>query len=172
LPDYSLSQDEIRRLYDLHGAALMLYARAFAPDAAAAEDLVHAVFVKLLRVRPLITGTAPAYLYRAVKNAALNARRDHSREAPLPGQETWLTHRGGDRDSAIALQSALAELPIEQRESVIMRIWSGMTLEEIAEAVGVPLNTAASRYRYALAKLRERLKPHARVREKEGQHGR
>jgi RNA polymerase sigma-70 factor, ECF subfamily len=172
LPEHSLSQDEIRRLYDLHGAALVLYARAFAPDAATAEDIVHGVFVKLLRARPTITGAGPAYLYRAVKNAALNARRDHSREAPLPEQETWLTHRGGDREAAIALQRALAELPLEQRETVIMRIWSGMTLEEIAEAVDVPLGTAASRYRYALAKLRERLKPHAKAGEKGEQHGR
>ena len=41
-----------------------------------------------------------------------------------------------------------------------MRIWSGMTLEEVAEATGVSVNTAASRYRYAIAKLRERLRPH------------
>jgi RNA polymerase sigma-70 factor, ECF subfamily len=54
----------------------------------------------------------------------------------------------------------LSELPDEQREAVIMRIWSGLTLEEVAMATGVPLNTAASRYRYAREKLRERLKPY------------
>jgi len=57
----------------------------------------------------------------------------------------------------VALQEALGELPDEQREAVIMRIWSGMTLQEIATATAVPLNTAASRYRYALEKLRTRL---------------
>ncbi len=99
-----------------------------------------------------------AYLYRAVKNAALNQHRDLSREAPLPDHEAWFVHRGGDRESALALQNALAELPAEQREAVVMRIWSGMTLGEVAEATGVPLNTVASRYRYALEKLRARLK--------------
>jgi len=54
-------------------------------------------------------------------------------------------------------------LPEEQRATVIMRIWGGMTLEEIAEATAVPLSTAASRYRYALEKLRERLKPWRRL---------
>jgi RNA polymerase sigma-70 factor, ECF subfamily len=55
------------------------------------------------------------------------------------------------------LQKALGDLPEEQREVVMMRIWSGMTLEEIGTATGVTPNTAASRYRYALDKLRERL---------------
>jgi RNA polymerase sigma-70 factor (ECF subfamily) len=72
-------------------------------------------------------------------------------------------HRGGDREAALSLQAALLELPEEQREAVMMRIWSGMTLEEIAVATGVSLNTAASRYRYALEKLRERLKPEGKV---------
>lgn len=58
------------------------------------------------------------------------------------------------------LQKALGELPEEQREVVVMRIWSGMTLEEIAAAAGAPLNTIASRYRYALGKLREKLQPY------------
>jgi RNA polymerase sigma-70 factor, ECF subfamily len=58
------------------------------------------------------------------------------------------------------LQAALLELPEEQREVVVLRIWSGMTLAEVADLSGVSLNTAASRYRYALEKLRERLKPH------------
>ncbi len=159
MPEQRLSEEEIRRLYDLHGAALLLYARGFATDAAAAEDLVHGVFVKLLRARPVVTCAASAYLYRAVKNAGLNAQRDRSREAPLPEPEIWFTHRGGDHLAALALQQAMAELPVEQREAIIMRIWGGMTLEEVAEATAVPLNTAASRYRYALAKLREKLKP-------------
>jgi RNA polymerase sigma-70 factor (ECF subfamily) len=159
LPDQKLSADEINQLYNRHGAALLLYARGFVPDASAAEDLVHGVFLNLLRTRPKVRETPAAYLYRAVKNAALNVQRNRAREAPMPDHEPWFTHSTGDRESAIALQAALAELPAEQREAVVMRIWSGMTLEEVAEATGVPLNTAASRYRYALEKLRERLKP-------------
>jgi len=160
LPDQKLSADEINQLYNQHGAALLLYARGFVPDASAAEDLVHGVFLNLLRTRPKIREVPAAYLYRAVKNAALNVERNRAREAPMPEHEAWFTHSGGNREAALALQSALAELPIEQREAVVMRIWSGMTLEEVAEATGVPANTAASRYRYALDKLRERLKAH------------
>jgi RNA polymerase sigma-70 factor (ECF subfamily) len=158
LPDQKLSADEIKQLYNRHGAALLLYARGFVPDASAAEDLVHGVFLNLLRTRPKVREAPAAYLYRAVKNAALNAQRNRAREAPMPDREIWFTHRGGDHEATLALQAALAELPQEQREAVVMRIWSGMTLEEVAQATDVPLNTAASRYRYALEKLRERLK--------------
>jgi len=160
LPEHRLSEDEIRRLYDVHSAALMLYARTFTADVSAAEDLVHGLFLKLLRSRPIVIGAASAYLYRAIKNAALNLQRDHVKEAPLPEDEPWFTYRSGGLEIAVALQSALANLPAEQRETVIMRIWGGMTLEEVAEAEGVPLNTAASRYRYALAKMRDTLKPY------------
>lgn len=160
LADHQLSADDVRRLYDQHGPALVLYASSFVADGGAAEDVVHGVFLKLLRGKQIVPDAPVAYLYRAVRNAALNTRRDRSRDAPLPDQEIWFTHRERNREAAFALQQALRELPDEQREAVVMRIWSGMTLEEVAEATDVPLNTASSRYRYALAKLRERLRPY------------
>jgi RNA polymerase sigma-70 factor (ECF subfamily) len=100
------------------------------------------------------------YVYRAVRNAALNARRSNLRLAELDPQNSVFRHRGGNQEAALALEKALAKLPEEQREVVVMRVWSGLTLEEMATAVGAPLNTIASRYRYALDKLREHLKPY------------
>src|SRR5262249_40207495 len=146
-----------QRLYRHHGAALLAYARSFLPDASAAEDAVHSVFVKLLGGNVTRPESEAGYLYRAVKNAASNVRRSTVRETPMPGRESWFVPRNGDREAAVALQEALGELPDEQREAVIMRIWSGLTLQEIATATAVPLNTAASRYRYALEKLRTQL---------------
>ncbi|HTL18027.1 MAG TPA: sigma factor-like helix-turn-helix DNA-binding protein, partial [Patescibacteria group bacterium] len=58
-----------------------------------------------------------------------------------------------------ALSAALAELPAEQRAVVHLKVWEGMTFETIAELLDIPLNTAASRYRYGLDKLRARLRP-------------
>ena len=158
MAEHQLSADEVRRLYDQHGPALVLYARSFVADGSTAEDVVHGVFLKLLRGKQVVSDVPAAYLYRAVKNAALNMRRDRSRDAALPEREIWFSHREHDPDAAFALQQALQELPDEQREVVVMRIWSGMTLEEVAGATNVPLNTAASRYRYALANLREKLR--------------
>jgi len=155
-----LTGDDVRLLYDRHGPALLAYACSFVADAAIAEDVVHQVFVRLLQGEMVMPSVPVAYLYRSVRNAALNAGRNGFRNVPLDQATSWFTHRGGDHEAALALQTALSELPEEQREVVTMRIWSGMTLEEIAAAVGVSLNTIASRYRYALQKLRERLKPY------------
>ena len=157
-----LSAEEVRRLYDQHGPALVAYARGFLPDAAAAEDVVHQVFLRLLSAELTMPDAPVAYVYRAVRNAALNARRNGLRLVELDPQSSIFRHRGGNREAALALERALAELPEEQREVVVMRVWSGLTLEEIAAATTKPLNTAASRYRYALEKLREKLRPYER----------
>jgi len=160
LGDKKLSAAEVRHLYDQHGPALVAYARSFVTDAAAAEDVVHQIFLRLLSTEIEMPDVPVAYVYRAVRNSALNARRNGQRDAPLDQQLSVFKHRGGNMEAALTLEKALGELPEEQREVVVMRIWSGLTLEEAAVATGVPLNTVASRYRYALEKLREKLRPY------------
>jgi RNA polymerase sigma-70 factor (ECF subfamily) len=160
LGEQKFNAESVKQLYERHGPALMAYACTLVADAASAEDIVHGIFVKLLNGSATTVDTPAAYLYRAVRNQALNARRNGQREARLDEtKHLCFTHQGGDREAALALQQALADLPDEQREVVVMRIWSGMTLEEVASATEVSLNTAASRYRYALEKLRHRLCP-------------
>ena len=56
-----------------------------------------------------------------------------------------------------AIEAALRELPEDQAEVLVMKIWGGLTFPQIAAALDTAGNTAASRYRYALAKLREQL---------------
>ena len=73
-----LSAEDVRRLYDQHGPALVAYARGFVPDAAAAEDVVHHVFLRLLSAELTKPDMPVAYVYRAVRNTALNARRSNS----------------------------------------------------------------------------------------------
>ena len=167
MPPTNLTADDVRQLYDRYSRALLAYACSFVPDVAAAEDILHQVFLQLLKGNTAAPDEPKAYLYRAVRNAALNARRNGHRE--VAHSESGATesgalfeHRGGDQDAALALQAALRELPAEQREVVTLKIWSGMTLEEIGALSRIPTNTAASRYRYGLEKLRERLKPHYR----------
>lgn len=162
----SLSADAVRALYERHGPALVAYACSFLPDVAAAEDAVHAVFLRLLRSEIETPQSPVSYIYRAVRNTALNARRSSIREGSLSETEALFAHHSGNREAALALQKLLAELPQEQRETVVMRIWSGMTLDEIAISTEVSLNTVASRYRYALEKLRERMSPFQTDREK------
>jgi RNA polymerase sigma-70 factor, ECF subfamily len=156
LADNTLSPDDVRRLYERHGPALVVYACRYTTDVARAEDVVHGIFHRLLRGGVAVPEDSAGYLYRAVRNAALNTLRDGARAAPL--EESCFVHRGGDREAALDLQKALGELPEEQSEVIIMRIWAGMTLNEAAAASSVTPNTAASRYRYGLEKLHERLR--------------
>lgn len=160
LTDRKLTIADVLALYEHHSPVLLAYACSFVPDFAVAEDAVHQVFLKLLRGETKMPDTPIAYLYRAVRNTALNANRHTPHEQPIESQPQWFQHQGGDRESALALQTALTSLPEDQRETVLMKIWSGLTLQEVAAATGVSVNTAASRYRYALEKLRAQLKPY------------
>jgi RNA polymerase sigma-70 factor (ECF subfamily) len=116
------------------------------------------VFVKLL-VKSVITPDDPrSYLYRAVRNATLNVQRSRSRHVELDSEPAWFEGSSGNTGEGLAVEAALKELPNEQRDVIVLRIWGGMTLEEAAAVLEIPANTAASRYRYGLARLRERLR--------------
>jgi RNA polymerase sigma-70 factor, ECF subfamily len=159
LPEQTLTAAELKGLYEKHGAALAAYACCCGVDFATAEDIVQQVFLRLLR-EDVATPDAPlAYLYRAMRNAVLNLRRDRSRESPLPMTDTWFVHSSAPIEDVLALQDAMRDLPQEQSETIFLRVWSGMTLQEISQATGMPLNTIASRYHYALEKLRGLLRP-------------
>lgn len=146
--------DEVRRLYEIHGRALFAYACAFVRDPSDAEDVVQQVFLRLLRgVAP--GPLSPGYLFRAVRNGALNDIRRRSREVDLDGEVQWLESSSDSTETALALQSALRILPEEQREVVVLRIWGQLTFDEIARVMDISPNTAASRYRYGLMKLKE-----------------
>jgi RNA polymerase sigma-70 factor, ECF subfamily len=154
-----VTPDEVKSLYERHGAALVAYACSCGLDFASAEDVVQQIFLKMLRAQPAKPEVPLAYLYRATRNACMNLRRDRMRETELPEGEPSFLHSSGNQERVITLQKALRDLPEEQRETVFLHIWSGMTLLEIADATETPLNTVASRYRYALEKLRHYLGP-------------
>ncbi len=160
LPTQKIAVAEIQSLYEGHGPALAAYACCCGLDFASAEDVVQQVFLRLLRFEEPAPQFPLAYAYRAVRNASLNLRRNRQHEVELPEEETWLTHSSpaSKPEETLALQKVLCALPSEQQETVFLRVWSGMTLQEIAIATDTPLNTVASRYRYALDKLRALLK--------------
>jgi len=146
---------DVRQLYETHGPALLAYASALLRDSSAAEDVLHQVFLQLLRGKAAMNGQPAPYLFRAVRNTALNHIRGQSREVELGGNAVWLESPDGSPETSIALQSALKALPEEQREIVVLKVWGQLTFEEAAEVTGVPANTAASRYRYGIQKLKE-----------------
>jgi RNA polymerase sigma-70 factor (ECF subfamily) len=155
-----LDQDGVRRLYESHSRGLLSYACSFVSSFAAAEDVVHQVFERVLRGDIEIEGSAVSYLYRAVRNGSLNQIRDRSREVDL--NDSWLESPAGMEQTGLELQSALGELPEEQREIIILHVWGQLSFDEAAAALGISPNTAASRYRYGLSKLREQFQTAAR----------
>jgi RNA polymerase sigma-70 factor (ECF subfamily) len=153
-------RNELRRLYEQHSRGLLAYACSFVPSFESAEDVLHHVFARLLRGDIEISGSPVPYLYRAVRNASLNDIRNRGREVDL--DDGWLQSPGGMEQTGIELQSALRELPEEQREIILLHIWGQMSFDEAGSALGISANTAASRYRYGLSKLREQFQTTAR----------
>ncbi|MGQ9807634.1 MAG: RNA polymerase sigma factor [Armatimonadota bacterium] len=155
-----LTAESLECLYDLHAPALYRYARSLTGSAEDAEDAMQEVFVRLARA-----GRRPedprSYLMKAVRNQCLVVIRSRSRRADAarrladglaPGR--LAVPVDGRADIAEAVQA----LPLEQREVLILKAVEQMTFEEIASVTGVSANTAASRYRYAVARLRRELK--------------
>ncbi len=147
--------EDVRRLYEEHGRALLAYASALLRDPSAAEDVLLHVFLNLLKGRAAMNGHPAPYLFRAVRNTALNHIRGQSREVELGESAVWLESPDGSTETSIALQSALKSLPGEQREIVVLKVWGQLTFEEAADVIGISPNTAASRYRYGIEKLKE-----------------
>jgi RNA polymerase sigma-70 factor, ECF subfamily len=142
---------------------LLLFARQWVHSAADAEDIVQEAFVKFWRRNHKIENRA--LLYAAVRSIALDfIRRDSRRarrEATALGDSNEFIEPEFEfeDDTQRALAEAINGLPCEQREVLVMKIWNELTFAEIAGALGISQNTAASRYRYALAALRNTLQP-------------
>src|ERR1039457_777508 len=163
-----LRETEIERLYDGHAQPLFAFLLNLTRDEADTRDLLQEIFVKLAREPDMLAGVRDerAFLIRLAHNAAIDlirrrGTRDRTRDqfaaeiiSPFAS-----TSDPDEQTFRAALAGALAELPPDQRAVVHLKLWERLTFEQIAGALDIPLNTAASRYRYGLDKLRERLRP-------------
>ncbi len=146
---------EIEVLYRQHGAALLLFASAISGDRGRGQDAVHQVFLKAIENGSVSRAiNKKAYLFACVRNAVLNDAKVQDRHMPLDVDSAWFSPPERDHAGEQNLRRALGELPDDQREVIVLHVWGELTFSEIADLLGVSSNTAASRYRYALAKLR------------------
>ena len=160
---------ELARLYDEHAGALYAFLVSFTGQEADARDLLQEVFTKLASHPDLLdkARNERAFLLQTCYRLGINWNR--SRQARVRHEAGFGTPPNAslfapadDPDTAVfrqMLSGALLDLPLEQRVVVSLKLWQGQTFQEIAGALDIPLHTAASRYRYALDKLRERLRP-------------
>jgi len=145
------------------GPGLQLFARQWVQSVADAEDIVQEAFVRFWRRNQSIENRG--LLYAMVRSIALDTiRRDgrRARREAVAVSETPQTVEPQFQlqdESQRALALALEQLPKDQREVLVMKIWNELTFAEIAQALDISQNTAASRYRYGLAALRKILPP-------------
>ena len=152
--------NEIEQLYRLHGPALVLFAAAMTGERSRAQDAVHQVFARLLEHGDTRRAAdVKAYLFASVRNAVLNDARARKRDAALEPESAWFDPPGRDYSAERNLRYALFALPEDQRQVMVLHVWCELTFAQIAEILDISLNTAASRYRYGLAKLREAMCP-------------
>jgi len=151
-------------VYEKYRDDLLRLAVSLSNDTAAAEDVVHDVFVSFIRqVRQFrLTGSLKSYLATCVANRARNVNRAQRVRKVVPLDEAgsavaeswrpdqWIVCSEELRQMA----GALALLPAEQREAITLHLQGGMKFREIAEFQHVPLKTALSRYRGGLLRLR------------------
>jgi RNA polymerase sigma-70 factor (ECF subfamily) len=144
-------------LYHRHRDWVYRLAWRFTGNQADALDVLQETFLYLLGKFPglHLTASLTTFLYPAVKHLSLNLRRrrvggqaDEDILLSLPDPDTPPTSR-------TELTAALAALPVEQREIVLMRFVDDMGLEEIALALQVPTGTVKSRLHRALDSLRD-----------------
>jgi RNA polymerase sigma-70 factor (ECF subfamily) len=147
------SRLDLEKVYAELAAPLTAYARSLGLDRPTAEDLVHKTFVVLLEEDRQPSEPRP-YLFRAVRNSYLNHVRDRSRESEITDGEPWFEIDAVSRAEELDVRRALGRLSDDQREVVMMHIWGGLSFREISDAIEVPANTVASRYRYAVEGLK------------------
>ncbi|HVU09383.1 MAG TPA: sigma-70 family RNA polymerase sigma factor [Verrucomicrobiae bacterium] len=158
---------EIERLYDAHAQSLYAFLLNFTRDEFDTRDLLQEIFVKLAREPKLLSGIRDerAFLIRLAHNAAIDLiRRRGTRERTKENFAENISpfapaQNPDDEIFRNELSAALGELPEDQRAVVHLKLWGELTFEQIAAALNLSPNTAASRYRYGLDKLRERLRP-------------
>ena len=150
------------QLWRRHADRLLLYATSVLTDRAAAEDVLQNVFVRLMASPPGDLDSEAGYLFRAVRNEALNMLRSRKMAARLqspmfdevaedPRASAELAERGRQ------VEKVLLRISTEEREAVVLKIWGDLSIPEAAAVAGVSEKTFEHRYYRGLAALKEKL---------------
>ncbi|NLZ04437.1 MAG: sigma-70 family RNA polymerase sigma factor [Phycisphaerae bacterium] len=160
------------RIYEKHRDGLLKVAAALLSDKSGVEDVLHDVFVEFAQStgRFRLKGSLKGYLAICVANRARDRNRTVRRRdsvnldgvLPQRADANRPEHVAMSREFVAQLDTAMAELPDEQREVIVLHLQSRLRFREIARLQGISVNTAQSRYRYGLDKLRSSLNSEVR----------
>ena len=145
-------------LYEQKAAALILYGRALGLSHGEAEDVLQETFLALLRLEEK-PEEPERYCLRSFRNRALNYRRGMWRRLTRELESArWFDRTPVDAEAEGQAVGALAQLPREQREIIVLKLWHDLTFDAIARLLELSPNTVAGRYRYGLNKLKAAMK--------------
>lgn len=156
------SQDALRRIYEKYKNDLLALAIALSNDKSVAEDAVHDVFVSFAQFaeKLQLRRSLKSYLSTCIANRVRDLNRAKpQRTTQLDEVEVVRADSNTPVRLAISAEElrrisyAMAQLPYEQREVVILHLQGGMTFKAIAKSMDISINTIQSRYRYGLDKL-------------------
>ncbi len=158
-------RQSVAEIYDAHADQLYRYALILLTDHAAAEDAMQQVFAKLARNSGTVSGikNESQYLKTAIRNECFRILADKKRRRQYLQSDTGnallqqVAPEQGSDEQREEIETALKKLPPEQRETVYLKVYEDMTFKEIAKLLKIEPNTAASRYRYGMDKLRQHL---------------
>ncbi len=159
-----------------YGPRLLLFARGWSNTREDAEDLVQEAIIRMWN-HQADKGYVPPDLplvFSTIRFCGLNLHRSEKRRRKREESviylndfhDVWLDPAMEEDEEALILRGAVKKLSDKLREVVTMKIWGGLTFQQISEALAISPNTAASRYRYALEQLGNELS-----RLKEVRHG-
>jgi RNA polymerase sigma-70 factor, ECF subfamily len=149
--------DWFRNLYRAKAAGLILYGRALGLSHGEAEDVLQETFMALMQ-KPEPPREPEHYCLRSFRNRALNYKRSLWRRMTRELESRrWFEKAAPEDPAERAAMRCLAELPAEQREAVVLKIWNRYTFEEIGALLDISPNTAAGRYRYGLQKVKNQM---------------
>jgi RNA polymerase sigma-70 factor (ECF subfamily) len=156
-----------RQLYDRYRAPLLRFVQRLAPDAAATEEIAQETWMAVIRGRERYLPKArfATYLFSIARRRTMDQWRKRGRypephaqgedpdatSGPVIHEPEWCSH---NEALGVALLAAISALPVLQREAFLLRAEAGLGIEEIAQVTGANLETAKSRLRYALQRLR------------------
>lgn len=149
--------DWFEKFYEAKAAGLILYGRALGLGHGEAEDVLQETFLALMQ-KPEPPREPEHYCLRSFRNRALNYKRSLWRRLTRELEsQRWFEKSPSESPAERAAMRCLAELPVEQREAVVLKIWNQYTFEEIGGLLDISPNTAAGRYRYGLQKIKIQL---------------
>lgn len=147
-----------RSWLDANARRFLLFARDQTRCEADAQDVLQDALVESWR-RHGDTPPPDAMVFATIRRRAIDlGRRIDRREVREQVVPEWFGTASADDSVDADLEAAVKALPNHLREVIILKTWSGLTFQQIADTLEIPQNTAASRYRYALEHLREALK--------------